>query len=248
MNKTIYFIRHGESTANAGGITMEHSAIPLSDKGLQQAHDIANMLNVEPALVLASEFIRTHQTAQPFCTKHQMSLQVQPLLNEFSAISHELIAGMAGAQRRPIADAFWARADVNQRMGVVADTFLEFNQRVSQFIAEMTHLPHQTVIFGHGIWLGLLVWRLMGFEYQDSNSMKAFRNFQTSLPMHNGVIYTLSSQHNQPWTVQLAVSPHHQTPSKTPQVFMEALEDLALNALADARANESVIQVSLNHI
>ncbi|NOT65661.1 MAG: histidine phosphatase family protein [Methylotenera sp.] len=248
MHKTIYFIRHGESTANAGGITMEHSTIPLSDKGLQQAQAIANTLKVEPTLVLASEFIRTHQTAQPFCTKHQMALQVQPWLNEFSAISHELITGMTGTQRRPIADAYWAEADVNQRMGKLADTFLEFNQRVSQFMAEMAHLPNQTVIFGHGIWLGLLIWRLLGFDYQDSNSMKAFRRFQNSLPMHNGVIYTLSSQNHQAWTVQLAKSPPHQTSSKTPQGFMKTLEDLALNALAEIRANESVIRVSLSDI
>ncbi len=29
--KTLTFIRHGESTANAGGITMAHDAIPLSE-------------------------------------------------------------------------------------------------------------------------------------------------------------------------------------------------------------------------
>lgn len=200
--KIITFIRHAESTANAGGITMAHGSIPLSKTGLSQAHLIAQALNVKPSLVLVSEFIRTHQTAQPFCDKHQVASQIQPLLNEFSAISHELIAGMVGTQRRPIADAYWAEADVNKRMGKEADTFIEFNTRVEHFITEMATLPDNTVIFGHGIWFGLLVWRLMGFTYQDSKSMKSFRRFQTSLPMHNAVIYKLSSENGKHWSVQ----------------------------------------------
>lgn len=203
MNKTIYFIRHGEkSTANAGGVTMEHSTIPLSDIGLQQAQAIPMLLKVKPSLVLVSEFIRTHQTAQPFCAQHKMVPQVQPLLNEFSAISHELIMGMTGEERRPIADAYWAESNASKRVGLHADTFLEFNKRVSYFKDELSYLADQTVIFGHGIWFGMLVWHLMGFAYQDSQSMKAFRRFQTSLPMQNGVIYKLISQGSD-WAVQL---------------------------------------------
>ena len=170
---------------------------------MQQAQLIPSLLNVKPSQVLVSAFIRTQQTAQPFCELHQITPQVQPLLNEFSAISHELIAGMVGEQRRPMADAYWAEADVNQRMGLHADTFLEFNERVTGFMAELSRLPDQTVIFGHGIWFGLLVWRLMGFAYQDSQSMKAFRRFQTSLPMHNSVIYALSSTTGMSWSIQL---------------------------------------------
>ena len=72
MSKTTYFIRHGESVSNAGGMTMEHGLIPLSDKGKYQAEIVAETLNIAPSQVLVSEFIRTHQTAQPGCDKHQI--------------------------------------------------------------------------------------------------------------------------------------------------------------------------------
>lgn len=127
MNLIVYFIRHGENLSNAGGITMEHAAIPITERGEKEANIIADALNVTPALVLVSEHIRTQQTAQPFCEKHQCTAQTHPLLNEFSAISHELIEGMTGKERRPIADAYWAEAHIDKRMEVAAETFTEFN-------------------------------------------------------------------------------------------------------------------------
>ena len=39
--KKIWLIRHGESIANAGEPTQDHAAIPLSEKGLQQAQELA---------------------------------------------------------------------------------------------------------------------------------------------------------------------------------------------------------------
>jgi len=46
--KTITFVRHGESTANAGGITMAQAEIPLSDLGTQQAIALAPLLPCFP--------------------------------------------------------------------------------------------------------------------------------------------------------------------------------------------------------
>jgi broad specificity phosphatase PhoE len=126
MEKIIYFIRHGESVANAGGITMENKKIPLSSKGLEQSQSVAENLNIKPSQILVSEYLRTHQTAKPFCDRINSKYQVCTQLNEFSIISHEL------------ADAFWSNGDVKKRMGVEADTFVEFSERVNGFIAGMS--------------------------------------------------------------------------------------------------------------
>ena len=189
MTKSIYFIRHGESTANAGGITIEHNAIPLSENGLSQAKLIADKLDIKPSMVLVSELIRTQYTAQPFCEKHQIVAQVEPLLNEFSVISYELIAGMSGKERRPLADAYWSEANVNKRMGVEADTFLEFDARVNGLMSKLNSFPSNTVIFGHGIWFGLLVWKLYGFGTTSSSNMKQFRRFQSGLPLKLAILH-----------------------------------------------------------
>ena len=44
----IYFVRHGQSTANAGGVTMAHAEIPLTTLGRWQAALVATLLDVEP--------------------------------------------------------------------------------------------------------------------------------------------------------------------------------------------------------
>jgi len=45
----LYCVRHDETTANAGGVTMEHAANPLSPLGAAQARVLAGLLDAEPS-------------------------------------------------------------------------------------------------------------------------------------------------------------------------------------------------------
>ncbi len=187
--KTITFVRHGESTANAGGITMAQAEIPLSDQGTQQALALAPLLSAQPSVVLTSAYLRTQQTSKPYCERVGVVAMDNPLLNEFSAIDPALIAGMSGAQRKPFMVDYWREPSMMKRMGNDADTFAEFVQRVTAFAQDMDALPDGAVIFGHGIWIGLLVWQSLGFTCNDDASMRAFRRFQLGLPMPNCAVY-----------------------------------------------------------
>lgn len=80
--RTLYFIRHAESVSNAGGVSLEHHAIPLTDAGQQFARTLAQTWSIRPAHLMVSELIRTHQTAQPLCDQYGMTYQVNPCLNE----------------------------------------------------------------------------------------------------------------------------------------------------------------------
>ena len=95
---TVYCVRHGQSVANAGGMTMEHAAIPLSALGLAQAAALpevfASALDVQPSSVLVSSYVRALQTAQPFCERFGCQAEVDPLLHEFSALDPSLLQGM----------------------------------------------------------------------------------------------------------------------------------------------------------
>lgn len=104
--KTIIFIRHGQSIANEGGITMPQATIPLSELGKVQAQVIADTLELQPSIIYVSEYLRTLETAQPFCEKILVQPKVHSLLNEFSFIDPALIQGKNGEQRRPIAEAY----------------------------------------------------------------------------------------------------------------------------------------------
>jgi broad specificity phosphatase PhoE len=61
-------VRHAQSIANAGGVTMEHSQIPLSPLGRREAESLVRLLPQSTERILVSGMIRTHQTAAPYCT------------------------------------------------------------------------------------------------------------------------------------------------------------------------------------
>lgn len=201
--KIITFVRHGQSTANAGGLTMPHDLIPLSELGQLQARVLATVLPDDPSLMLTSEYLRAQHTAQPYCNRVCVPAQTHPLLHEFSTIDPVLLEGMYGEQRRPIADAYWQESNPGKRMGANAETFTEFDQRVTAFLRELHHIPDRSVLFGHGMWIGMLVWKLLGFSARDSTGMKAFRRFQMGLPMPNGAVYRLEERVAGYWRAQI---------------------------------------------
>jgi broad specificity phosphatase PhoE len=202
--KTIYLVRHGESESNAGGITQAQAVIGLTELGRRQAQAVAPLLPAQPAGVWVSPFIRTRHTSGPYCEQTGCTPVTLDLLREFESIDPALIAGLNGKQRRPIADAFWEAAEPDRRMGVNAETFREFAQRVQQFREhQLPQLPDAAVLFGHGTWMAMLYWQLQGFRASDGPDMAAFRRFQSGLPMRNCVIYRLRDTAPGEWSMEL---------------------------------------------
>jgi alpha-ribazole phosphatase len=201
--KRITLVRHGQSLSNAGGVTMAHDAIPLTPLGQLQANKLAGLLPQNPSGVLASAFARARQTATPYCERLGLAAQVHPLAHEFSAIDPALLEGMTGAERRPVADAYWREADPGKRMGAAAETFHEFEARVEAFMTgSLPELTDGTILFGHGLWIGLLCWKLLGFKRRDSLGMKNFRRFILGLPMPNCAVYCLVEAGKAEWKIQ----------------------------------------------
>ena len=188
--KTLYLIRHAQSEANAGGISKPERDIALSPLGREQAQALVARLP-RSSHVYVSELRRTHETAAPYCHAHGITPQILPPLNEFSCLAFALIRDMDGAARRPLADAYWQRADPLECTGAGADSFAAFNRRISAFLDHYPQLEDGSLLFGHGIWIGLLAWRLLGFSAETAADMAAFRRFQTGLPMPNTAVWQL---------------------------------------------------------
>lgn len=54
--KTITFVRHGQSVANASGISVAHHAISLSGLGELQAIALSKLLPAQPSLIAVDSF------------------------------------------------------------------------------------------------------------------------------------------------------------------------------------------------
>ncbi len=205
--RTILLVRHGESASNAGGITMPHALIPLTELGREQALDLAEHLPASPSRLLSSPFLRAMDTALPYSERTGLVVQPEPLLQEFDMIDPALIAGMDQMQRRPIADAHWAEGDPDKQLGDQAETFRFFHDRVRRFLDDLApSLPHGTVCFGHGIWIGMVAWQLLGFSV-DGQGMRQFRRFQSGLPLPNGAVYALRELAVGAWSIRLSTLP-----------------------------------------
>lgn len=145
--------------------------------------------------------VRTQQTAEPFCTRWGIQPEQCSALAEFSVIDPVLIDGLSGEERKPFVSAYWNAQDPKLRQGPMADTFHEFNERVGEFIRLMPDLPDRTVVFGHGIWFGLLHWRLLGYGADSASDMTRFRRFQQGLPMPNCATFLLKNNGGAHWCI-----------------------------------------------
>lgn len=188
--KQLYLIRHAESLANAGGKSLPDREIPLSERGKEQAQTLIERFP-KASQVFTSEFLRTQQTASPYLAHYHLSAKPLACLNEFSYLPFAVIDGLTAEQRRPISQQFWQQADPKLQLSPNVDSFALFNQRIDAFLTFAKEVEDHTVCFTHGIWLSLLIWRLLGFSADSSQDMKQFYAWQKTLPMENTAIWVL---------------------------------------------------------
>lgn len=197
--KSLYFIRHGESLANAGGTPLPNADIPLTEKGHIQAKDRLThwqQLGIRPSRIYHSAMLRTQQTALPFCRYYNMPTSILDLLDELNALAFDVIKDISVDARRLMNANWWQTVGLDDRHGVGADSFGEFMERVDTFISRINGFDDNTLFFGHGIWFGLLAYRLMNLPVRDNGDIRRFRAFQTAMPMHNTVLYRLDVADN----------------------------------------------------
>lgn len=81
----LLFVRHGESLWNVENKICGQTDIPLTEKGYQQASEVAQMILKEeklPCIILASPLIRAHETARIISTKTGIPLKTEERLTE----------------------------------------------------------------------------------------------------------------------------------------------------------------------
>jgi broad specificity phosphatase PhoE len=201
---TVFLIRHGQSQANAGGVTLENPVVPLTELGALQARTLAALLpNATPA-VWSSPFKRALDTAAPYCERLGVSAKIHPDLREFEVIDTLSMRGCPFAEREAVLTRYWLAAEPDVRTGPHGETFREFHERMSHLRRDiLPTLPDGSVIFGHGLCMSLLFWQLWGFEKVDQAAMIHFRRFQLGFPTPNTVVYGLTQVAPDQWALRV---------------------------------------------
>lgn len=190
---TVRFIRHGESVANAGGVTEEPHSVPLTALGRQQAKALARSFAEPPDLIVTSPYIRARDTAAPTAARFaDVPLEVWPV-HEVCCLAPGRCVGTTSMQRRPWVEAFWERADPHHRDGEGAETYTEFAGRVRAALGRLADLPPQRiVVFSHGQFMKAIEWEIVQRNPPlDAEAMRGFRASHIATPIANAVGFTL---------------------------------------------------------
>jgi len=192
--KTILFIRHAESEANAGLPTSETAKISLTSKGLLQAQLVASTFTERPSLLVTSPYIRTKDTAQPTIERFHQVNQEEWEVQEFTYIAPFHCLNMTANQRKPLVQEFWDRLDPFYTDGEGAESFLCFMNRVQATLNKIKHRQEKfIVVFTHCRFIQAVLWILLEQDRQvNLDQMERFRNFSFSFEVPNASIFKVN--------------------------------------------------------
>jgi broad specificity phosphatase PhoE len=188
-------VRHGESAANAGLPTISAESIPLTSKGSNQALSVAQVISVEPSLIVTSPYLRAEQTSLPTRRRFPSARVEEWPVEEFTYLSLFDHGETTANDRRPLVEEYWKRADVDHCDGGHAESFLAFIERVKSMIQAILDSEHERIaVFSHGQFIRAVLWVLLTQRNViDSIAMREFEHFLQSVPFPNGAILKLFS-------------------------------------------------------
>jgi broad specificity phosphatase PhoE len=148
----VIFIRHGQSTGNAGVPSHDLATIELTDLGWQQAHEVAASWAEAPTLLVTSPYLRTQQTAAPTSERFpDVPVAVWPV-EEFTYLQPARWNGTRAAERAPHLARYWKQADPTYCDGVGAESFGTLLRRAEAALSRLAALPAASLVyvFSHG--------------------------------------------------------------------------------------------------
>jgi broad specificity phosphatase PhoE len=205
MEKAVYFVRHGQSVANASAVFQPpHS--PLTEEGWKQARRVARRIaQLSCAALIASPFQRSKETAETIASETGLAPEYSELFVE--RLKPSSING------KPVADeeahATWRRWEESL---YTRSTRVEDGENFEDLIARadlaLSFLGERRetslAVVTHGFFLRTLVARAV---FADMLSETVFRRFQSVAPMENTALTVLRRREEGGW--RLAVYNDH---------------------------------------
>lgn len=184
----VWLIRHGESMANAGMITVNAAASPLTPRGQEQAAATAARIDRQPDLLVVSPMQRAIETAAPIGLRWPGVRQESWPIQEFTYLSHAKVHGLNVAGRRPMAAAYWQRENPDYQDGDDAESFSAFCARLRDFHHRLLRQDGFVVVVGHGQFFHAYKTALQLGLAATPTWMRAFRRADLASPIKNGEI------------------------------------------------------------
>jgi 2,3-bisphosphoglycerate-dependent phosphoglycerate mutase len=190
-SREVWFIRHGESVANAGGRTTEAATYPLSALGLRQAEQLVAKLP-EPDLIIHSTYHRARQTAEPAIRRFAATPVEAWPVQEVQYLDPALCVGTTQDERRLMAIEYWRRRDpLFSTPG--AESFTGFIGRVRDALDTLARRREQRVlVFSHGHFMKAIAWLIRTQPAElDAGAMSSFWQFVHEVSVPNCAILPL---------------------------------------------------------
>ena len=170
------FIRHGQSTGNAGVPCTDLATIELTELGWSQAQGVAAGWDRPPTLIVTSPYLRTRQTAQPTIERFSdVPVETWPI-EEFTYLQPGRWNGTSSAERMPHLERYWADADPGYCDGDGAESFAALLRRAEAALARLAALPSPSLafIFSHGQFIQAVRAVVTEPELDDQDKMRRF--------------------------------------------------------------------------
>lgn len=186
---TVWFIRHGESEANAGLPTLDPITTCITPRGHQQAQRVAKSLVHAPSLIVTSPYFRTKQTAQPTIDRFSSIPQEEWLVQEFTFLAPAHYHNTTTHERQPKAEAYWHQYDPFHVDGEGAESFAMLIDRVHHVRSKLEQFDEGLItIFSHGRFIRAFLWVVLSNPDITPKSMRQFHAFIESFRVPNGSI------------------------------------------------------------
>ena len=183
----VVFVRHGESTGNAGQPSLDLARIELTELGHIQAQAVAVGWQMPPHLIAASPFLRTQQTAAPTQARFPSVPSTVLPMEEFTYLEPSRWNGSSRAERLPFIEDFWRNADPKHCDGPGAESYEALLDRIKRTLRQLETMPDGALVyaFGHGQFMQALRLTLLFPHWSAQEQMRCFWPFNQQHPILN---------------------------------------------------------------
>lgn len=199
----VWFIRHGECTANVGEATKTAAEAGLTSRGYEQAVLVAKYLQAEAdkklTRIISSPYQRALQTARPARVSFAQALFEIKSVEEFNYLSLPEDVRTTSADRLPLVKDYWERSDPYYQHREHAESFASFVWRVQRVLTELRACEQDEliIVFSHQQFIQGVRWVLQREREQcqtrlQADDMRQFYQFLANSALPNCAILKTS--------------------------------------------------------